>query len=96
MQSLVDEFELPKTNHTTPAVPKNVLTKAAEELALDGKDQTKYRSGVGKLLHIMQYSRPEILNAVRDLARHMTKAAPYHTQAMLRCMNYMVIGLTVD
>ena len=53
MQSLKDEFELPNTRYTTSAVPKNVLTKVAEELALDGKDQTKYWSGVGKLLHSM-------------------------------------------
>jgi hypothetical protein len=30
------------------------------------------RSGIGKLMYHMQYSQPDIAQAVRDLARHMT------------------------
>ena len=36
----------------------------------------------------MQYSRPDTYNAVRDLARHMTKATQVHYDAMLRMMKY--------
>ncbi len=55
---------------------------------LSGTMHTKYRSGVGKLMHMMQYSRPEIYNSVRDLASHMTKAGEEYFEAMLCVMKY--------
>jgi hypothetical protein len=56
---------------------------------LDSKDQLKLRSGIGKLLWHMQYSRPDIQQAVRDLARHMTRGDKSHMNAMLQCMQYL-------
>jgi hypothetical protein len=47
------------------------------------------RSGIGKLMYHMQYSCPDIAQAVRDLARHMTCGDDTHMQAMLRCMQYL-------
>ena len=41
-------------------------------------------------MHMMQYSRPEIYNSVRDLARHMTMAGEEHFAAMVRVMKYCV------
>ena len=91
LKSYVDEFDLPDANTpTTPAVPGQVLTGCKEEEGLSAEMQTKYRSGVGKLLHMMRWSRPEILNPVRDLSRHMQKASMAHYQAMLRVMHYCV------
>jgi hypothetical protein len=56
-----------------------------------GREQTKYRSGVGKLLHMMQWSRPEIYNAVRELSIFMTVgAADAHMKAMKQVMEYCV------
>ena len=52
----------------------------------DLEKQKIYKSGVGKLLHMMKWSRPEILNAVRDLSRHMQSAVPAHLDAMHRVM----------
>ena len=49
-----------------------------------------YRSGVGKLLHLMKWSRPEILNAVRELSKFMSGAAMAHQEAMYRVMKYCV------
>ena len=48
-----------------------------------------YRSGVGKAMHIMQYSRPDTYNAVCDLERHMTSATQVHLDAMLRLIKYV-------
>jgi len=90
LQSYSDEFELPNRNVTTPATPGTVLQKVEAGKELSGQMQTKYRSGVGKLMHMMQYSRPEIYNSVRDLARHMTVAGEEHFEAMLRVMKYCV------
>jgi hypothetical protein len=61
IQSYEDEFELNKTRQvSTPSEQGNVLMKCDKGTELGGKEQTKYRSRVGKLLHMMRWSRPEI------------------------------------
>ena len=85
IQSFHDEFELPNgRDPVTPAEENRVLVKCAEEHMLNKKDQKTYRSGVGKLLHMMRWSRPEILNSVRELSRFMSGASKAHLKAMLR------------
>ena len=71
IQRFVDEFDCkgPSTGDkapTTPAPPGTVLefNKDLEE-PLPGKKQTQYRSGVGILLRMVRYSRPNTLNRVR-------------------------------
>ena len=91
IQSYSDEFDIPSGKFPiTPGKPGTQLTKAKPELQLSPKEQTKYRSGVGKALHMMRWSRPETYNAVRDLARHMTAADPGHFAAMLHMMKYCI------
>jgi hypothetical protein len=74
MQSYSDEFLLGKRCFNTPAQPGTVLMKPPEDSnqLLDSKDQSKLRSEIGKLLWHMQYLKPDILQAVHDLTRHMT------------------------
>ncbi len=74
----------------TPAAPGTVLTKPdkGEEILAPAK-QTQYCSGVGKGMHMMQYSQPDTYNAVCDSARHMTCATQVHYDAMLRMMKYV-------
>jgi hypothetical protein len=48
--------------------------------------QMQYHSGVGKGMHMMQYSWPGTYKAVYKLARHMTVAMQVHFDAMLRMM----------
>ena len=67
-----------------------VLQHSEEEEILGAAKQTKYRSGVGKLIHLMQWSRPEISNAVRELTMHMGRCNERHVKAMLRVMKYCV------
>jgi len=43
---------------------------------------------VGKLLHMMRWSRPEVYNAVHDLSRHMKASTAVHVKAMHRVMKY--------
>ena len=90
LQSFTDEFNLPEATFSTPARAGNVLTKCKPEDALSPVMQTKYRSGTGKLLHVMQWSAPPMCNAIRDLARHMTVTLKRHMEAMLRAMKYLV------
>jgi hypothetical protein len=69
LQSYSNEFNLEKKCHNTPAVPGTVLTKPAEDgKVLSSKDQTILRSGIWKLMYHVQYSHPDIAQAVRDLA----------------------------
>jgi hypothetical protein len=74
----------------TPAAPGTVLKKPdkGKEILAPAK-QTQYRSGVGKGMHMMQYSRPDTYNDVRDLARHMKCATQVHYDALLRMMKYV-------
>ena len=88
LQSFEDEFDLPTRAAPTPARVGDVLTKSNEKDVLPPKSQTKYRCGVGKMMHVMQYSIPPIYNSVRDLARHMQQPGDKHMQAMLHCMKH--------
>ena len=77
LQSFTDEFVFARdTKITNPGAPGTVLGASDEKLSDD--DQFKYRSGTGKLLHLMKWSRPEIGNAVQELSRFMTGAGPAH------------------
>jgi hypothetical protein len=84
VQSLTDEFELPVREYKIPAPAGEVLKPddPGDEL-LDPGGQTKHRSGVGKLLHLAKWSRPDILNSVRELSKFMTIPRQSHWRAML-------------
>ncbi len=91
MKSYRDEFNIPKLKKfNTPAAPGTVLRKPdkGEEILMPAK-QTQYCSGVGKGIHMMQYSRPDKYNAVHNLARHMMSVTQVHYDAMLRMMKYV-------
>jgi hypothetical protein len=89
LQSYKDEFELPEgTDPKTPAAPGSMLHKGLPGEELSEKRQTIYRSGVGKLLHMMKWSRPELLNPVRELSRFMVGGTETHELAMYRTMKY--------
>jgi hypothetical protein len=63
---LKDEFELPEGNPPlTPAPYCKPKDKLPDKL------MTYYRSGVGKLIHLVRWTRPECWNPVRDLTRYM-------------------------
>ena len=88
IQSFTDEFNLPKRKYSTPAEQGQVLSASEEGDLLNPNMQHKYRSGVGKLIHLMRWSRPEIYNAVRELTMHMGKCNEFHFAAMIRVMKY--------
>jgi hypothetical protein len=91
LQSYSDEFDLPEgATPKTPAVPGQVLHKPREGEGIEPQEQGTYRSGVGKLLHTAKWTRPDILNPVRDLSRYMSGASQAHMTAMKRVMKYLV------
>ena len=50
-----------------------------------------YLLGVKKLIHIIKWLRPDVLNAVQDLTRHMSVATLCHVKAMKRAMKYLTM-----
>jgi hypothetical protein len=77
LQSYNDEFDLgDKSAPSTPADSGTQLMPCTGHNGFSDKQQTMYRKGTGKLLHMMQWSRPEILNPVRELSRFMKVASP--------------------
>ena len=85
LQSFKDEFDVDE-ERTIPAPAGDRLKQgdASENVGLEA--QSKYRSGVGKLLHMMCWSRWEIMNRVRELSRFMSGATPKHVDAMRQVM----------
>jgi hypothetical protein len=73
LQSFNDEFDLDEhgKDPRTPAEPGKLLKPPNEKTTLDKNNQKVFRSGTGKLLHMMRWTRPEILNSVRELSRAM-------------------------
>jgi hypothetical protein len=92
LQSFEDEFDLPieKDKPNIPAEAGQVMARAEDGEKVTQEVQSTYRSGVGKVLHMMRWSRPEVLNAVRELSRHMTSVTLSHLKAMYRVMTYCV------
>ena len=91
LQSLKDEFRVSEEQPpTTPAEPGSVLSMDEDTEVMKESDQKTYRSCVGKLLHMMKWSRPEISNAVRELSRFMKAATLAHMKAMKRVMSYII------
>ena len=80
IQSLSDEFNLPEDGPEplTPTEAGQILMPCKEGEGMNPVGQTKYRSGVGKLLHMMRWSRPDVLNPVREQSRHMKEANQAH------------------
>ena len=91
IQSFQDEFKLPDYEYESPAESGQVLVAVVKGQELSGSNQSIYRSGVGKLLHMMRWSRPEIWNAVRETSRRMQIASRAHLAAMLRIMKYCIM-----
>ncbi len=91
LQSYRDEFDIGNLKKfNTLAARGTVLKKPDKDKeSLTSAKQTQYRSGVGKVMHVMQYSWPDTYNAVCDLARHMTRATQVHYDTMLRMMKYV-------
>jgi hypothetical protein len=64
--------------------------KGPEDVMVDDATHSVYRSGVGKLMHLMCWSKPEILNSVRELSRFFAGATVAHMKAMYQVMSYCV------
>ena len=55
----------------------------------DKKNHTKYRSGLGMLLFLVKYLRPDISNTVRELSKSSLGPNPAHFKKFLRAIKYV-------
>jgi len=89
--SFAESFHIPTGPSGTPAVAGQVLLRVHDPVDnVNGNLQKKLHSGIGKLLHLMAKSRPEIANSVREILKFMDGATPAHMNAMYRVMRYVM------
>jgi hypothetical protein len=81
LQSYSNKVKLGKKCFNTPVIPRTVLKKPAEVgKVLGGKYQTILRSGIGKVMHHIQYLHPNIAQAVRRSGEtHGTRGCDTHS-----------------
>ena len=86
------DFEAKKMrNYRIPASAGQGLVKSTEEEGcLSAEKQTEYRSGVGMLLFLTKFSRPDISNTVRELSKMNTCANEAHMKELLRLVKFVL------
>ena len=91
LQSFQDEFDLPGDKPPNPASQGEILQKGKNDSeTVSAKLHKLYRKGVGKLSHMARWTRPEILNRVRELSRFLHAPTQTHVNRMYRVMDYVV------
>ena len=76
VQSLKNKFKFREEN-AKPEVPAVAGTHLVPNRPkLHREEQTKYCSGIRKLLYLMKWSHPELAYSVHELTRFMTQAYP--------------------
>ena len=58
--------------------------------SMKDSEQTKYRSGVGMLLFLVKYSRPDIANAVRELSKGNKNPNPAQYKKLLKTIKFVI------
>ena len=77
--------------YVTPSTTRYYVTRPSkQEEVLNEKRQTKYRSGIGILMFLIKFSRPDIANAVRELSKVNSGAFESHYKVLLRVIKYVI------
>ena len=75
----------PAKNYSTPGTPGKTLMKHQGQ----PKDIDNYRSLVGKIMYLTTKLAPELSNASRELASHLSCPNDDHWLALGRCVGYL-------
>jgi len=86
--SRMREYKTPGTPGFGIVRPKDDSERISAEM------QSEYMSGVGMLLYLVKYSRPDIANAVRELTKCMDGATPAAYKEMLRLIKFVLCTKT--
>eukprot|EP00957_Ditylum_brightwellii_P027404 2071742-Ditylum_brightwellii.AAC.1 len=93
IQSFENEFDLPKGKApVTPGEPGEMLKRGDPDDEMSASGKKYHWKGTGKLLDMMRWSCPDVLNSVRELSRSMSGngAVPAHTVAIHRAIHFCV------
>jgi hypothetical protein len=75
----------------TPGTPGQVLIKESiDNLKVSSEKHSRYRTGVGKLLYLVKYSRPDIANCVRELSKCVDGPTETTYKELLRVTKYVL------
>ena len=80
--------KMPK--YLTPGTPGQGLQLATGDEKIDENLHKLYRTGVGMLLYLIKFSRPEIANAVRELSKCISAPTDKAFKEMLRVCKYVM------
>ena len=89
VKNFKDEFEIPNRMAINPGEPGTALVNPEEDGKVSQKRTTNFGHGLGKLLHMMHWSRPEIYNTGMDLSCHMSVVTEKHVKAIYKMMGYV-------
>ena len=70
----------------TPSL--SIVRNSLQEVSISQEDHKLYRSGVGMLLYLVKYSRPDIANPVRELSKVLDAPMSASFKEMLRVIKY--------
>jgi hypothetical protein len=77
--------------YKTPGTPTFKITRPDDELdEINVELQKRYHSGVGMLLYLTKYSRPDLCNIVRELSKCMDRATMGSYLEMLRVVKFVI------
>jgi len=71
------------------AIAGSIVMKGDTSSALDKINQMNFRSGYGKLTHLMQWLQPCICNAVCDLIRQTLQSIILHLEGLFNPKWYL-------
>ena len=90
IQSFLDKFDAGNMKQVTPAELNTILKRPEPGKILANMDQSKYWSGIRKMIHMMRWSRLDIYNVTHNCTKHMMLAGRTHYNAMVHIMDYCV------
>ncbi len=90
IKKLSDEYEVPEGPVLkTPAAAGQVLIKGDDDGAVSSDTLKMYWSVTATCMFMVQWSHPDIFNAMQELARHMTAPREAHVHALKTLIKYI-------
>ena len=86
----LEDVQTPATPARTGDVIIKMDSEEKEKAGLNRWQQTRYQSGVGMLLYLVKFSRPDIANPVRELTKSMDCANEAHYKSLLWALKYVL------
>jgi hypothetical protein len=81
IQKLLERTKMTNANSTSLPIPAGIVLKLVDDDSLlEGDEITVYRQIVGSVLYLLNNTRPDMLYAIGQLARFMSKPAVIYLQ----------------